>query len=201
MNRPDVFFETGSLLSFLLVFGLVLIGWVSLAAGQAGGAREELSKRKDPIEITADRMRTENRGQKIIFSGNVIARWGDMQIKADILEIYNHSNQDNPNPEATQLGEGQQLDEIIAIGNVDIVRGDRRAKGDRAKYLDKEQMIILSGKPKAVAWEGENIIEGREMIFLLESDRFQVNDRVRLKIFPKNDKKSRKPGAPSPKTR
>jgi lipopolysaccharide export system protein LptA len=44
----------------------------------------------------------------------------------------------------------------------------------------------LTGIPKATAWEEANMIEGREMIFLLDKDRFVANDRVRMKIYPKD---------------
>ena len=37
-----------------------------------------------------------------------------------------------------------------------------------------------------------NMIEGREMIFLLEKDRFVVNQRVRMKIYPKDEKNNQK---------
>ena len=33
-------------------------------------------KNKDPLEITSDRMRSEDGGIKIIFSGNVVGYWG-----------------------------------------------------------------------------------------------------------------------------
>ena len=128
-----------------------------------------------PIEITSDRMRSENGGQKIIFSGNVVAVKGDMTIKSDIMEVYN-------TPDA------KQTEEMVAIGNVDITRGDKKAKGDRAVYLDQLQKIILTGNPKATAWEGQDIIEGREMIFLIKKDRFVVNERVRAKLFQKTKK-------------
>jgi hypothetical protein len=36
------------------------------------------------------------------------------------------------------------------------------------------------------------MIEGREMIFLLEKDRFVVNQRVRMKIYPKDEKNNPK---------
>ena len=130
------------------------------------------------IEITSDRMRSENGGQKIIFSGNVEAIKGDMTITSDIMEVYNTSDK-------------KQIEEIVAIGNVDITRGEKKAKGDRAVYLDQLQKIILTGTPKAVAWEGKDIIEGREMIFLLKKDRFVVNERVRAKIFQKTNEKKK----------
>ena len=136
-------------------------------------------KNKDPVEITSDRMRSEDGGIKIIFSGNVVGYWGDLKITSDIMEIYNTEDK-------------KETEEIVAIGNVFITRGLKRAKGDKAVYLDKLQKIILTGTPKATAWEESNMIEGRELIFLLEKDRFFANNRVRMKIYPK-DKKNKSP--------
>ena len=135
-------------------------------------------KNKDPLEITSDRMRSEDGGIKIIFMGNVVAYWGDLKITSDILEIYNTEDK-------------KETEEIIAIGNVFITRGLKRGKGDKAIYIDKLQKIILTGTPKAIAWQESNMIEGRELIFLLDKDRFFANKRVRMKIYPK-DKKGKK---------
>ena len=140
---------------------------------------------KDPLEITSDRMRSEDGGIKIIFSGNVVGYWGDLKITSDIMEIYNTQDK-------------KETEEIVAIGNVFITRGLKRAKGDKAVYLDKLQKIILTGTPKATAWEERNMIEGRELIFLLEKDRFFANNRVRMKIYPK-DKKNKKDKSPKKK--
>lgn len=134
------------------------------------------------VEINADRMRSENGGQKIVFSGSVSGIWGDLKITSDVLEVYNTQDKKN-------------TDEIVAIGNVNITRGETRARGDRAVYLDQQQQIILTGSPKAVAWEGKDMIEGKEMIFLLDKDRFVVNDRVRMMLYPKEKKEPKeKPG-------
>ncbi len=143
-----------------------------------------ISKEKDPVEITSDRMRSEDGGLKIIFSGNVVGYWGDLKITSDILEVYNTKDK-------------KETDEIVALGNVFITRGKKRAKGDKAIYLDKLQKIILTGTPKATAWEDSNMIEGREMIFLLDKDRFVANNRVRMKIYPKDDDKKERKENPS----
>jgi len=136
---------------------------------------------KDPLEITSERMRSEDGGIKIIFMENVVAIRGDLKITSDILEIYNTEDK-------------KETEEIIAIGNVFITRGLKRGKGDKAIYIDKLQKIILTGTPKAIAWEDKNMIEGRELTFLLEKDRFFANKRVRMKIYPKDkeDKKGKK---------
>jgi len=91
-----------------------------------------------PIEITSDRMRSENGGQKIIFSGNVSITKDDMVITSDIIEVYSTSDK-------------KQTNEIVAIGHVEISRGNKKAKGDRAVYLKHLQKIILTGNPKAIA--------------------------------------------------
>jgi len=152
-----------------LIFGFMIPEFVSSQGLLEKGADEDKDK---PVEITAERMRSLDGGKKIIFSGNVIATWGELTINSDILEIYNSKETKS------------QTDEIVAIGNVIITKKNKRAKGDRAVYLDKLQKIILTGKPYATAWEDKNIIEGKEMIFLLEQDRFVVNHRVRMKLFP-----------------
>ena len=103
-------------------------------------------EKKDPLEVTSDRMRSEDGGIKIIFSGNVVSTRGDLKITSDILEIYNTQDK-------------KETEEIVAIGNVFITRGLKKAKGDKAIYLDKLQKIILTGTPKATAWEENNMIE------------------------------------------
>ena len=162
---------------------IIFAAWVFVAlpaiAQNEAPLKEKSKKSKEPIEITSDRMRSENGGVKIVFSGNVVSYKGDLKITSDIMEIYNTEDK-------------KETDEIVAIGNVVITRGTKRAIGDRAVYLDKSQKIILTGTPYATAWEEGNMIEGREMIFLLEKDRFVVNQRVRMKIYPKDEKNNPK---------
>ncbi len=143
---------------------------------------------KQPIEIQSDKLRSVNEGKKFIFSGNVLSTWGDLEIKSDILEVYANPKSKVDRKKAPEdVGQASQdLEKIIAIGNVYIKKGDRRAKGDRAHYDNKKQIIIITGKPHATAWEAENVIKGGEMIFHLEKDLFEVKDRVRLVLFPKN---------------
>ena len=152
----------------LVLFNL----YIPLGFSQPAKVKTHQKESSPPIEITSDRMRSENGGQKIIFSGNVAVTKDDMVITSDILEVYSSSDK-------------KQTDEIVAIGNVEISRGNKKAKGDRAVYLQHLQKIILTGSPKAIAWQGDDIIEGREMIFLMKKDRFVVNERVHAKLFPK----------------
>ena len=162
------------LIGIIVILALGLITDPSIAQKSEDKDTKKSNQDKEPLEVTSDRMRSEQGGVKIIFSGNVVSYKGDLKITSDIMEVYNSEDK-------------KETDEIVAIGNVFITRGLKRATGDRAVYLDKLQKIILTGTPKATAWEGDDMVEGREMIFLLEKDRFVVNERVRMKIFPKDD--------------
>jgi lipopolysaccharide transport protein LptA len=179
---PELFMPPLSrrpLFYLIFIISLSILTTSNVYSQQSSNKKSGKKTDSSPVHITSDRMRSENGGQKIIFSGNVEAVRDDMTITSDIMEVYNTPDK-------------KQTEEIVAIGNVEIVRCNKRAKGDRAVYLDQLQKIILTGTPNAVAWEGKDIIKGREMIFLIEKDRFMVNGRVRTKLFPKSDEKKKK---------
>ncbi len=171
----------------LFIVGLSLLGTTPAFSANAKEAIGQDSEKKS-IEIQSDKLRSENEGKKIIFSGNVLSTWGDLEIQSDILEVYSNP-QNKKDKKIKKLSDGQpeqDLEKIIAIGNVRIKKGDRRAKGDRADYNNKKQVIVITGTPHATAWEGDNIIKGEKMTFHLEEDLFKVEGRVRLVLFPKN---------------
>ncbi len=173
----------------LFLISLSLLGMNPVNAFSAKSKDTLKNERKrQPIEIQSDKLLSVNEGKKFIFSGNVLSTWGDLEIKSDILEVYANPKSKEDRGKATEdiSQASQDLEKIIAIGNVHIKKGDRRAKGDRAFYDNKKQIIIVTGEPNATAWEGDNIIRGRKMTFVLEKDLFQVEGRVNLVLNPKN---------------
>jgi lipopolysaccharide transport protein LptA len=173
--------------SLLLIWiGLSLIGPTTALSQKARDSLKQ-NNQTNPVEIQSDKLQSVNEGKKIIFTGNVVSTWADLEIRSDTLEVYaNPKSKVARKKSAADVNQARQdLDKIIAIGNVDIKKGDRRAKGDRAVYDNKKQIIIITGEPHATAWEAENIIKGGKMTFFLERDLFEVNDRVRLVLFPK----------------
>lgn len=159
---------------------------LSLTAFPAFSAGPKISDedKKQPLEIKSKKMRSENEGKKIVFSGDVVSTWGDISVKSDILEVY--ADPDAKDKKASNNQPSQDLDKIIAIGNVRVKKGDRRLKGDRADYDNAEQTIVIVGKPKAVAWEGENSIEGEKIIYKLDEDKIEVLEGVVFVFNPKN---------------
>ena len=171
---------------FLISLSLLVLGPANTFSSKA---RDSINKeqKKNPIEIQSDKLRSENEGRKFIFSGNVVSVWGDLEIKSDILEVYSNpkKNKGSRKSQGDAKRPDQDLDKVIAIGNVKIKKGDRRATGDRAHYDNKKQIIIITGDPNATAWEGDNIIRGSKMIFVMEKDLFKVEGRVNVVLKPK----------------
>lgn len=145
------------------------------------GAAERFSKEKKdnlPIEITAERMISHQKSNKIIFIGNVVAKRGNLTIFSDKMTVYNSKK-------------GKKLEKIVAQGNVKIEKGERFASGDRAVYIEKEEKIVLTGNPHA--WEKDNEIVATEMIFLVNEDKFVVKGskgkKIKLTLYPEQKKK------------
>lgn len=145
---------------------------------------ERLSKEKEenlPVEITAEKMVSDQKSNKIIFTGDVIAKRGDLNIFSDKMTVFNNRN-------------GKELEKIVAQGNVKIKKGERFASGERAVYIEKEGTIVLTGNPHA--WENGNEIVAVEMIFLVDEDKFIVKGskekKIRLTFYPEQKNRKKK---------
>ena len=145
---------------------------------------ERLSKEKEenlPVEITAEMMISYQKSNKIVFTGDVIAKRGDLNIFSDKMTVFNSKK-------------GKEVIKIVAQGNVKIKKGERFASGDRAVYIKKEGTLVLTGNPHA--WEKENKIVAVEMIFLLDEDKFIVKGskekKIWLKFYPEQKKRGKK---------
>lgn len=180
---------------FLKFFSLLFILALSLPLSLYGQDKDE-TEAKSPLEITSEKMKTEDNGRKIIFIGNVHGTWEDVVLDSDILEIYTRPSEESDLPKTgpaqAGLGEGQELEKIIAIHNVDITKGTKKAKGDRAVYIEKSRKMTLTGTPNATAWDDKNELQGSEMVYFLDEDRLEVTKGVRVMLFPKKSSLSKK---------
>jgi lipopolysaccharide export system protein LptA len=129
--------------------------------------------RNQPIDVTSDKVEARWKENLVIFKGNVIARQKDMVIYADSLEVT--TNED-----------GKGIERAVAGGNVKIQQGPRIADCQKAVFYNLDQKLVLTGDPKIS--EGNNIILGDEIIFLIDKNRVDVkggpSGRGKAKIQP-----------------
>jgi lipopolysaccharide export system protein LptA len=197
-----------------LLFACLLLGGVlgltSLALSQTPAKTAEPGDL--PLNITADRLEVEQNEQVISFLNNVVARYKDMILYADVLKIFYESKTTAP---GSQPGTGprpaqrpapapptgaakeasssplgavgiEKISRIEALGHVRMVQGDRVAVGDKAIYYAPEEKLVLMGNPQL--WRGDNSLRGHEIVFFLKENRAVVtgepNKRVEAVIHP-----------------
>ncbi len=131
---------------------------------------EDTRKIKGPIVITADMLTANNKERTALFEKSVVARSKDMTIYADkMLVLY---DKDTGN-----------VTRINAEGRVRVIRENRVITSQEAVYFADEEKVVFTGEPRAA--EDENVVTGKKMTYLMNEDRFLVEDS---KVFLKGTK-------------
>jgi lipopolysaccharide export system protein LptA len=129
------------------------------------------------ISINSDTMEYDNRANKGVFKGNVVARQADIVMFANSMHVY--------------YSDGGGLSRVDAQGNVRVVQGDRIATGSRIIFNNATQTIVATGSPRV--WQGDNVVHGTKITVYLKEERTVVesdsNSRASATIYPDSDKK------------
>jgi lipopolysaccharide export system protein LptA len=142
----------------------------------------------EPINIEANRMVSQENDNSVVFIGNVDARQGKLTIRTDEMTVFYTGAKNTKDKQATS-----QMEKLICKNNVKIVQNDWLGTGDRMDYFAKERKVILSGNAKA--WQGQNMVAGKTIIYYLDEKRSVVEQdettksRVRAVLHPESNKK------------
>jgi len=152
-----------------LALGLLLVlPFPALAVSDPSSQAAEL-----PIEVTAQQMEALRSQGQATFSGEVVAKQGDMTLYCDKLVIYSQNGQ-------------QQVDHLEAFGRVRVVQLDRTATADQAIYRQQEGTLVLIGH--AELHQGQNQVSGDEITVFLRENRSLVKShdsgRVKAVLIP-----------------
>lgn len=108
-----------------------------------------------PVSYSADRIELQDRQHRVILSGNVVIKQGNLQLDAQRTTVaYTNDN-------------GVRIQRIDATGNVRVSRGDEHASGAAGVYDFARKVIILSG---GVSFRrGANTLNGGRLVIDLNS--------------------------------
>ncbi len=170
---------------------VVCILWGSPYSFAQGKNKRGQLHTKDQIHITSDKMEVKSRENLIVFIGNVQANHGDVNLKANRLEVYTQpttgaSSKRKPIPN-DRAGE---IDRIVAIGNVKMGQAKRRfATAARLEYRESTGIAILTGNPRV--WERKNQLVGAKIELNLRENKTIVHGtprrRVSVTVFPSSE--------------
>jgi len=133
-----------------------------------GFSAEQAKKIKGPVVITSEMLKADNRARTALFERSVVARSTDMTIYADKMLVHYEEGSGN-------------VTQIDAEGQVKVIKEDRVITSREAVYYASGDKAIFTGDPRAV--EGENVVTGKKMTYLMNDDLFFVEDS---KVFLKN---------------
>lgn len=153
-------------------------------AGEKGPKGLDAFNSKAPISINSSELEAidqPNGSRKFLFTGDVEVEQDNVRLTSTKLEAFYPPNASQP-------------DRLVATGNVVITQAGKRAKCDRATFLNAEQRVLCQGNARLE--QGEDRAEGKEIELLLDSQRMFIRGGAQIRITPKPDEE--KGGAPKP---
>jgi lipopolysaccharide export system protein LptA len=146
---------------------LLIISILLLLLPILSNAEDQKARIKGPINITSETLTADNKAHTALFEGNVVAKTTDLTIHSDKMLVYYKED-------------GGTVTKIEATGNVKVLRESRIITSKSAIYYAEEEKVIFTGEPRAM--DGDNVVSGTKIIYLMGNDRFQVeNSKVILK--------------------
>lgn len=204
-----------TLRDYLALAIMMLAAWLGPAAGAVQGAPPPGKPAEDfPLHIIASKLEADQNAGIATFTGQVKATYGESILYADQLRVYFIPKQAGARtngakgaaagtaPRAAageaagaspldELG-GDQIDHIVATGQVRYVQEDRVATGQEATYYKNRNEVVLVGNPQV--WQKENNLKGERIIFNLTDNTMRAESspqkRVEANLYP-----AKQPGA------
>ena len=140
-------------LRFLLL--IPALAAVAPASGQQSGRSGFNSNA--PVDVEADRIEVQDRADRAIFSGNVIARQGNMTMNAARLTVaYTDTS-------------GIDVQRLEASGGVTLRTPSETARGNFAIYDVNRRIVTLTGGVHLT--QGQNRVQGGRLVLDLNSHR------------------------------
>ncbi len=133
-----------------------------------------------PVDITSDKMEANQNLSMVEFTGHVVARQGDMAIRADSIKIFfspvasssqtisSDKSKKTPSEKAPEAN--RQIQKIISTGHVECKAGNRLAFADKAIYTVSDQIMTMTGTPIKLV-EGKNQLMGEKLTLFIEQNR------------------------------
>lgn len=146
-------------LRFLLFVPVLLA--VAPAEGQQQPARAHSASSgfnsNAPVDVDADRIEVQDRADRAIFSGNVVARQGNMTMNsARLTVIYTNTN-------------GVDVQRLEATGGVTLRTPTETAQGNVGLYDVNRRLVTLVGGVHLT--QGQNRVQGGRMVLDLNTHR------------------------------
>lgn len=198
--------------------------------GGMPNALQGFSRNKnEPVKIESNKLEVRDKEKLAIFTGNVFVQQGDTTMRSPELRVFYEADAKDkkgakktaepaPAPAsdatpvaatktaggkvaATEKDVSQKIKKIEALGGVIVTSKDQKATGDRADFMMKENIVVLTGN--VVVSQGQNVMRGDKLIVELNSSKAHMEAGSAGKpgrvqgLFMPSDKDDKKDGKAS----
>jgi lipopolysaccharide export system protein LptA len=146
-------------------FALALVAGAGLSTGMAAQGQGLAGfDSNQPVDYQADRIELQDRQKRVILTGNVDIRQGDLQMHAARTTVA-----------YTSEG-GIKIQQIDANGGVVVTRGNESGRGDLAVYDFNRRIITMVGGVSLR--RGDSTLNGQRLVIDLTTGIASVNGGV-----------------------
>ena len=166
--------------AFCVFIFLLLAQGLTASAGYAAD---------QPIDINADQLELQQDRNLAIFRGNVIAKQGDIKLRAEQLRVW-YMPSSEKRTKNNNMADGTIV-RIDAIDQVFVSSPTESAKGDLGVYDVAEQRLTLTGT--VILTRGKNVLRGKKLVMNMRTGQSQMSGgRVHGRFIPPKQKKRTK---------
>jgi lipopolysaccharide export system protein LptA len=115
-----------------------------------------------PVDVDADRVEWRNADRQATFTGNVVAKQGDLTMTSASMRV------------ATKpLGDKVKITRLDALGNVTLTSPDERATSRSAIYDVEAKLITMVDN--VVLYQGQSVLKGQRLVVNLTSGQSSLD--------------------------
>jgi lipopolysaccharide export system protein LptA len=111
-----------------------------------------------PLQVTADHLQVQGKAKQATWTGHVHATRGTTQMQCQKL-VAHYQN-------------AEVVTRLECTGNVEVVDGDKWARGERADFDNTTGLLVVTGHPEAR--EGKNYMRGERILLDVTKDTMEV---------------------------
>jgi lipopolysaccharide transport protein LptA len=127
------------------------------------------SPERGPIRIRSDTLDLDYKAKQVFYRGHVHATQADAVLESDTLQVIYGANFND-------------IQQVIAIGNVRMTRGADVVTGKRAVLDEGKQTVVVTGDP--VIQNGRDRVAGDRILVYLEKQR-SVVENAHAVLYPR----------------
>lgn len=181
----NIFIYRQFFMFFILLSSILLSNNVFAQTNQKTTNNATQIAKNEPINVDADNQKIDLNNDTLLFTGDVIATQGSLNIKSDTLLINNMSN--NKNQIITAKGNPVYLEQQIeGKKGLELVKG----KGNQLVYNVEDGLLTLTGD--AIVYKIDGTVKGNVITYNLNTDVIQAfsgeGQRVNTVLQPSTNK-------------